>query len=146
MRVGASMPDDVIVAKAQIIERCIARAREEHAASADFASDFTRQDAAILNIERACEAAIDIANRVIRMRGLGAPASTRDSFATLANENVITQELAERLMRMVGFRNLAMHQYMKPEIAIVRAVIEKNLDDALELSALALRLPTIDRN
>jgi uncharacterized protein YutE (UPF0331/DUF86 family) len=43
-------------------------------------------------------------------------------------------------MRMVGFRNLAVHQYQALDIAIARAVIEKNLDDLLEFSALALRL------
>lgn len=134
------MADNVIVAKADIIERCIKRAREELAASADFASDYTRQDAAILNIERACEAAIDIMNRIARLRSLGAPASTRDGFDRLVRGGVMAQPLADKLMRMVGFRNLAVHQYQKLDIAIVRAVIEKNLDDLLEFSALALRL------
>jgi uncharacterized protein YutE (UPF0331/DUF86 family) len=135
------MPDDVIVGKAAIIERCIARAREELMASADFASDFTRQDAAILNIERACDASIDIADRIVRLRGLGAPASSRDSVAKLVQAAIIDQHLADRLMRMMGFRNLAVHQYHKLDLAIVRAVIEKNLDDLLEFTAIALRLP-----
>jgi uncharacterized protein YutE (UPF0331/DUF86 family) len=43
-------------------------------------------------------------------------------------------------MRMVGFRNLAVHQYQQLDIAIVRAVIEKSLDDLLEFSAIGLRL------
>lgn len=134
------MPDNVIVAKADIIERCIRRAREELAASLDFEADYTRQDAAILNIERACEAAIDIANRIVRLRGLGVPASTRDSFDRLVRASLIGQDVADKLMRMVGFRNLAVHQYQKLDIAIVRAVIEKNLDDLLSFSAIALRL------
>lgn len=134
------MPDDIIVAKAAIIERCVKRAREELSASPDFAVDFTRQDAVILNVERACEAAIDIANRVIRVRGLGVPSSSRDSFALLVSGGVIDQDLADRLMRMVGFRNLAVHQYQRLDIAIVRSVIERNLDDVLDLGARALRL------
>lgn len=134
------MPDDVIVGKAAIIERCIARAREELKASADFANDYTRQDAAILNIERACDAVIDVADRIVRLRGLGAPTSERDSVAKLVENTVINHDLADRLMRMVGFRNLAVHQYQKLDLAIVRAVIEKNLDDLLEFSAIALRL------
>jgi|CXWL01.1.fsa_nt_gi uncharacterized protein YutE (UPF0331/DUF86 family) len=135
------MADNVIVGKSEIIERCIKRARDELAASPDFGADYTRQDAAILNVERACEAAIDIANRIIRLRGLGAPASTRDGFSLLVAGGVIKQDLANRLMRMVGFRNLAVHQYHNLDIAIVRAVIEKSLDHLLEFSALALRLP-----
>ncbi len=134
------MPDNVIIAKADIIERCIKRAREELAASADFKSDYTRQDAAILNVERACEAAIDIMNRIVRMRALGAPVSTRDGFDRLVHASIVDQALADKLMRMVGFRNLAVHQYQALDIAIVCAVIEKNLDDLLEFSALALSL------
>ncbi len=134
------MVDNVIVGKAEIIERCIRRARDELAASSDFGADYTRQDAAILNVERACEAAIDIANRIIRLRGLGAPASSRDGFAALVAGGVIEENLAARLVRMIGFRNLAVHQYHKLDIAIVQAVIEKSLDDLLEFSALALRL------
>lgn len=139
------MPDNVVVGKAEIIERCIKRAREELAASADFETDYTRQDAAILNVERACEAAIDIMTRIIRLLDLGVPSSTRDGFDRLVKANVIDQSLAERLMRMVGFRNLAVHQYQKLDIAIVRAVIEKSLDDLLEFSAIALRLPVPDK-
>ncbi|MCR6645482.1 MAG: DUF86 domain-containing protein [Terricaulis sp.] len=141
MSVGASMPDNVIIAKADIIERCIKRAREELAASADFDRDFTRQDAAILNVARACEASIDIMNRIVRLQALGAPASTRDGFDRLVGVGVLPQDLADRLMRMVGFRNLAVHQYHQLDLQIVRAVIADRLDDLLEFSALALRLP-----
>ncbi len=55
------MADDVVLNKAATIERCVRRAREEYAAAgAGFATDLTRQDAAILNIQRACEAALDM--------------------------------------------------------------------------------------
>ena len=139
------MPDNVIVGKAEIIERCIKRAREELAASANFETDYTRQDAAILNVERACEAGIDIMTRIVRVHGLGIPSSTRDGFDRLVKADIIAQSLADRLMRMVAFRNLAVHQYQKLDIAIVRAVIEKSLDDLLEFSAIALRLPVPDQ-
>lgn len=61
------MPDDVLINKAATIERCVARAAEEYAKGADtFALDHTRQDAAILNIQRACEAALDMGQHLIR--------------------------------------------------------------------------------
>ena len=70
------MVDDVLLNKAAIIERCVRRAREEHqAAGANFATDYTRQDAAILNLQRACEAALDIANHLTRVHKLGIPQS-----------------------------------------------------------------------
>lgn len=61
------MADDVLLNKAAIIERCVARVLEEYQSDpATFASNFTRQDAAILNIQRACEAALDIGQHLIR--------------------------------------------------------------------------------
>ncbi|MDB5929676.1 MAG: hypothetical protein JWR60_1383 [Polaromonas sp.] len=55
------MADEVLLNKAASIERCVRRAREEYGRDlATFATDFTRQDAAILNIQRACEAALDM--------------------------------------------------------------------------------------
>lgn len=48
------MHDDTLVNKAASIERCVSRAKAEYIRDPDtFAQDFTRQDAAILNIQRA---------------------------------------------------------------------------------------------
>lgn len=80
------MVDDVLLNKATTIERCVARAREEYDRNPDtFDRDFTRQDAAILNIQRACEAALDIGHHLIRRDGLGLPQSARDVFRLLAS-------------------------------------------------------------
>ncbi len=79
------MVDDVLINKAATIERCIKRVREEHTkAGANFATDYSRQDAAILNIQRACEAALDVGQHLIREERLGVPQSSRDVFTLLA--------------------------------------------------------------
>ena len=104
------MADDVLINKAATIERCVRRAREEYAADpTGFATNFTRQDAAILNIQRACEAALDMGQHLIRRERLGVPQSARDVFALLARGGWVSAELAEALKRMVGFRNIAVH-------------------------------------
>jgi len=56
---------DVGINKIQSIQRCIARAREEKAkAGDDFETDFSHQDACVLNVLRACETTLDLANHV----------------------------------------------------------------------------------
>ena len=76
------MADDVLLNKVATIERCVRRVREEYAAAgAHFATDFTRQDAAVLNLQRACEATLDIGHYVIRREKLGLPQSSRDVSA-----------------------------------------------------------------
>ena len=94
------MVDDVLINKAATIERCVMRAREEYDKSpATFASDHTRQDAAILNVQRACEAALDMGQHLIRRERLGIPQSSRDVFALLAQAGWIEAMLAERLQK-----------------------------------------------
>jgi uncharacterized protein YutE (UPF0331/DUF86 family) len=127
--------NEVAAQKIASLQRCISRAREELAnAGAAFASNYTAQDAAILNVIRACETAIDLANMLIRKRRLGIPSETRESFAILTREHLLAQELGARLQKMVGFRNLAVHRYRELDMAIVAAVIRDRLDDLLALA------------
>lgn len=134
----ASIPDDVVAAKAAIVERCVRRTREEHAAATDFARDFTHQDAALLNLQRACEASLDIAQRWVRIRALGLPQTSREAFQLLADASAIPRDLADRLERMAGFRNVAVHDYRKLDLALVEAVIRDKLGDLLTFSRLAI--------
>jgi len=129
------MVDDVLINKAATIERCVARAREEYAKDpVTFPIDFTRQDAAILNIQRACEAALDMGQHVIRREKLGVPQSARDVFALLAQGGWIDTVLAGKLKRMVGFRNIAVHDYQALQLPILISIIETHLDEFLEYS------------
>ena len=124
------MVDDVLINKAATIERCVLRAKEEYEKSpSTFASDHTRQDAALLNVQRACEAALDMGQHLIRRERLGIPQSSRDVFTLLAQAGWIESDLATRMQKMVGFRNIAVHDYQALQLPIVEAVITKHLGD-----------------
>jgi uncharacterized protein YutE (UPF0331/DUF86 family) len=134
------MADDVLLNKAAMIERCVARAREEYAAAGvHFATDYTRQDAAVLNIQRACEAALDMGQHLIRRDRLGLPQSARDVFDLLARAGRIDTALAGALQKMVGFRNIAVHDYQKLLLPITVSVITSHLDEFLQYSTALLR-------
>ena len=129
------MGDDVLINKAATIERCVARAREEYLADPEsFAQNHTRQDAAILNIQRACEAALDMGQHLIRREKLGVPQSARDVFTLLSNSDWLDQPLADVLKRMVGFRNIAVHDDQQLQLPITVSIITKHLDDFLDYS------------
>lgn len=133
------MADDVLINKAAVIERCVARAREEYASNpATFATDFTRQDAAILNIQRACEAALDMGQHLIRREKFGVPQSARDVFGLLAQGGWIDVALADGLKRMVGFRNIAVHDYQALQLPITMSIITLHLDEFLQYSQTVL--------
>lgn len=133
------MADDVLLNKAATVERCVARAREEYAASPDFATDFTRQDAAVLNIQRACEACLDMGQHLIRRDRLGLPQSARDVFALLAQASWIDTTLQDTMQRMVGFRNIAVHDYQKLLFPILLSVVTVHLNDFLRFTTAILK-------
>ena len=134
------MADDVLVNKAATIERCVARAREEYEADpATFATNFTRQDAAVLNVQRACEAALDIGQHLIRREHLGVPQGARDVFDLLARGQWIDTGLADALKRMVAFRNIAVHDYRSLLLPITVNVITLHLGDFLQFTQAVLQ-------
>jgi len=94
----------------------------------------------VLNVQRACEAAVDIAFRLVRLRGLGAPASSREALDLLTGAGLISADQAAALKRMVGFRNVAVHRYTDLDWNIVESVIERGLDDLANFTSFALRL------
>ena len=133
--------NDIVINKIQSIQRCVERAREEHkAAGINFSKDHSRQDAAILNILRACEQTIDLSNHIIKTRKLGIPTSSVESFELLAKKQIISLDLCENLKNMVGFRNKAIHEYQRMEINIIKDIIEKRLNDLLKFTDIILEL------
>ena len=127
------MASDVILNKIDTIERCLNRIRKVYDNDPENLNDYTKQDSIVLNIQRACEASIDLAMHVISEKGLGVPQSSRDGFEVLNKNNLIDDKLTKNLKAMVGFRNIAVHDYKKIEIKIVQMIIEKHLNDFQEL-------------
>jgi uncharacterized protein YutE (UPF0331/DUF86 family) len=124
--------DDVVAEQVSSLQRCVQRAREEYRlAGKSFARNFTRQDAAILNIVRACELAIDLASYTVRQKRLGIPGTSAEAFEMLKAADIIDESLCERMAKMVGFRNLVIHAYRKIDLAIVVSVIVERLDDLI---------------
>ena len=134
------MADDVLLNKAAAIERSVRRAREEYGGDeANLTADQTRQDAIILNLQRACESSIDAAMHLVRVHRLGIPQETREAFDLLEGAGRLTPTLAARLKKMVGFRNVAVHDYQRLNLVIVRQILVEHLDDFLEFTRLMLR-------
>ena len=131
--------DDVVLNKAATIERCIARIREEYDGDErNLVLDQRRQDSIVLNLQRSCEAAIDLAMHVVRVRRLGIPQESRDAFVLLRDAGVIHPELASRMLAMVGFRNVAVHDYRRLDLAIVKSIVTDHLDDFLEFTRMLI--------
>jgi uncharacterized protein YutE (UPF0331/DUF86 family) len=123
------MRNDVILNKVSTIERCIKRIEDVYENDPTNLTNFTKQDSIILNIQRACEASIDLAMHIVSEQRLGLPQTSRDAFDMLQSHSIIDEVIAKRLKAMVGFRNIAVHDYQTINLDILRQIIEKHLGD-----------------
>lgn len=132
------MGNDVIFNKVEVIERCIRRIHEEYGNNSKNLENYTKQDSIILNIQRSCEAAIDLAMHIVSEKKLGIPQNSRDAFEVLNKYNFIDKSLMKNLKAMVGFRNIAVHNYQVINLKLVEEIITKHLDDLKEFTSIIL--------
>lgn len=133
--------NDVVLNKKESIERCVRQVRLYYAtpSTLDFEEDYMKQDSIAINLQRACEQCIDLANHTIKTRKLGLPKDSRESFRLLASAGIIPHGLAKNLEGMVGFRNVLVHEYQRMDISLMIEVITSHLDDLILFSTLILQ-------
>ncbi len=94
-------------------------------------------------LQLAIQAALDAASHVVSDERLGEPSTYRELFTLLEGAGWLPPDLAERLRRMTGFRNVLVHGYASIELDIVEEVLAERLDDLVEFAgAVRGRLPT----
>lgn len=128
---------DIVLAKAATIDRCLARIVEVRNRPSGL-TELDRAELVLLNLQRAAQAAIDLASHVVAAEGMPLPAETRELFSALARGGVIPEALAEALRRMVGFRDLAVHEYQEIDPAIVEAIVAGHLGELRDFARLVM--------
>lgn len=132
---------DIVWNKKESIERYIKQIHTYYSLAAEvpFKDDHLKQDAIAMNLQRACEQSIDLANHTIRVKKLGLPKNSKESFLLLAQNKIIHNELAVNMGKMVGFRNSLVHEYQKFDINMLIDVIENHLEDLLNFTNLIVK-------
>ncbi len=77
----------------------------------------------------AIQAAIDLAEATISYKNLRKPSTLSESFNILEENNLISADLAEKLIKMTGFRNLVAHDYENLNYDIVYDILQNRLPD-----------------
>ncbi len=123
------MADDVLMQKLSSIDRCVRQIAGYLDGDLSRLDDQLVQDAVVLNLQRACEQAIDAASRVASIRALGVPADSADAFGILERAGMLSGPVAARMKSMVGFRNVVVHAYRELDGQILRSVVRDRLGD-----------------
>ncbi len=126
---------DVVLAKVGVIDRCLQRIEEVRGPRAATLTPIDIEDITVLNLTRAAQAAMDLASHVVSTEGYGLPTSVSEAFTLLAQHGIIPVDLADRLRKMVGFRNIAIHNYQTIDPGIVQSIVQTRLDDLRAFAA-----------
>ncbi len=134
--------DSLIVArKLESLRRCVARIELRRAATAeDLAADVDVQDIVALNLTRAVQLCVDVALHVLSDGGAAAPETMGEAFDALAEADVISEALAQRMRSAVGFRNVAVHAYQAIDWTIVHRLTYEGVDDLRAFAGAIARL------
>lgn len=75
------------------------------------------------------EVVIDIGKMIIVLKDLKRPEDNGDIISVLVGNKIISKKLSEKLIGIVNFRNILVHDYEKIDREIVYKKLQKNLDD-----------------
>ncbi len=79
-------------------------------------------DTIVLHLWQAVQLVIDLAVSSCVRLGLGSPTTYADAFRRLAEAGTLPDDLAVRLGRAAGFRNLVVHGYGRLDLQRVHAI------------------------
>ena len=100
---------------------------------AEFIDDPERYGSAERFLQLAIETLTDLGNHVVADLGLGIVNWYSDIPTILADNGYINAELKERWIRIIGFRNVLVHEYLDIDREIVYGILQHRLDDFEEL-------------
>lgn len=123
------MTSDVLLAKLASIARCVARIREVTQGDPGTVRGLDVQEIVVLNLQRAIQATLDLAAHHLSSKDWGLPDSLKQNFTILEQHGVLDKDLADRLRAMIGFRNIAVHEYQALDLAILEQVVASHLTD-----------------
>ncbi len=120
----------VLEKKIDSILRCIERIQSRTPThQKDFLSDYDAQDVIILNISRIVQLAVDIAIHILSSTNQSIPATMSEAFSHLEKREVITHEVADKMKKSVGYRNVAVHSYDEVDLSITFDIAQQHLQD-----------------
>ena len=120
---------DVLIEKTNSIQNCLKRIHDTVKNDIDLLNTLDVQDIVTLNLQRAIQLIIDMASYIISNEQLGTPHSLKDVFQILERNDLIKRDLSQKMQKMVGFRNIAVHDYQTIDPSILKKIITHHLKD-----------------
>lgn len=119
----------VILQKLENITNCLNRIESKKPFTLEqLKSNFDLQDTITVNLQRAIQSSIDLANHIGSENNARTPKDMADSFVVLYEIGLIDQSLCNQFIKATGFRNALVHEYDGIDWAIVYNIANQHLD------------------
>jgi uncharacterized protein YutE (UPF0331/DUF86 family) len=119
--------------KIDSILRCLARIEHRLPASRElFMEDYDAQDVVVLNITRAVQLSVDIATHILATHNQAVPNTMSEAFTHLHRQGIISKQIADKMKKSVGYRNVAVHNYDDISLQITYEIAKDHLQDFKE--------------
>ncbi|MDD5621295.1 MAG: DUF86 domain-containing protein [Candidatus Pacebacteria bacterium] len=106
--------------------------KKEIGSEKQFLSDFHLFGSAERYMQLSIQALIDISHMVIINLGIERPDDNYEAISKLVEEKIISGKLAQNITKMIGLRNILVHEYGVIDRKKIYAVLKNNLDDLKE--------------
>lgn len=114
------MSEEVIHQKIDSLRNRIERIDGKKPFSAEeIRKNFDLQDIVSINLERSVQVCVDLASHILAQKNGRTPTTMAESFMFLAEEKIVSEGVAQALLKSVGLRNLLVHEYSKIDWDIV---------------------------
>ena len=135
----------VVEKKIESLRKCLLRVEQRCPDSlVDLLNDLDAQDVLVLNLSRAVQLCVDISLHILSGRNQPVPETMGQAFRELAAENIISNDLSEKMRSAVGFRNIAIHNYEEINWTIVYAIAKEKRIDFKQFAKQILGVITTD--
>jgi uncharacterized protein YutE (UPF0331/DUF86 family) len=100
-----------------------------HMSVSAYKKDWKSQRIVERTLQILIETCIDIANHIISDGKMRLPESYADTFQVLLENKFLSKSLCTKMVKIVKFRNIVVHQYEKIDPSIVVSILNTNLSD-----------------
>jgi len=130
---------DLVLRKLADLDAYVEELREYQGLTvAAYLADWKTQRVVERTLQIAIECCLDIASHAISDRKLRVPTTYAEMYEILGEARLLDVSLCEAMIRIVGFRNLLVHDYAKLDATRVVRILNEHLEDFMRFRAAVL--------
>ena len=120
----------IVISKISHIENNLQRLKEKQKITLEeLKKNSDLQDVILHNLQLSIQGCIDLASHIISDEGWMVPDTLAGLFDVLSKHKIIPEELNDRLKKMVGFRNIIIHEYGTIDLNKVHSILTQDMQD-----------------